>query len=214
MGTAALDATGSASVTLSGLALGAHMMQVLYQPAMEGYAPSESNVTPLTVYADSADLSLSLSAPSLSISYGTASSAITVQIQSLNGMAGSVMLSCSGAAGRHACSFNPAQASLSVDGTSSTAVTITSNAVRASNVVSASTAVMCILPAGILLFFGMRKGRKAMQQLLCLGILAAIASTLAAAAVLASSKPMQETGTRQSWSTPPAAHSPRAFRWC
>lgn len=196
VGSAAVDATGSASFTLSGLAIGAHTVQALYQPAAEGYAPSESSLTPLMVYADSADLSLSLSAPSLSVTYGTTSSAVKVQIQSLNGMADNASLSCSGQPVGMICNFNPAQASLAVDGTFNTAVTITSNAVKASNAISTGTAMMCILPAGFLLVFGVRKGRKGMQQLFCLGALAAIASALAACGGSSSPKPFQETGAK------------------
>ncbi len=73
-----LDANGAASFTVSNLPLGTHSFQALYSRA-PNYEASESAVAMVNVYADTADLSVSLSAPSLAVSYGTTSSAIAVQ---------------------------------------------------------------------------------------------------------------------------------------
>ncbi len=107
-------------------------------------------MTTVNVYADNADLSVSLSAASLAVSYGTTSSAIAVRVQSHAGMAGTLTFSCSGVPNGMACSFAPAHMDLVSGQNVAAAVTITSAAKQSAAILGGWVSGMLLFPLSLL----------------------------------------------------------------
>ncbi|MBS1850504.1 MAG: Ig-like domain repeat protein [Acidobacteria bacterium] len=119
-----LNATGSASYTVSGLNLGTFPF-VAYYTTNKTYKASQSEETFVTVYATSPDMALSLSTRTLPVTYGRTSGPVSFQVTPKNGLAGAVEFSCSGLPSGLACSFNPAQALVAPGGVSTSFTIIT-----------------------------------------------------------------------------------------
>jgi len=174
LGTGTLDATGNTSFMATGLATGTHSLAAYYISNGKSDA-SNSAVTTLTVYTtDGPNMTLSLSAKSVNISYGSTSSPVTVNVGSLSGLSGNVAFTCSGLPVGMTCSFSPANPAITAGGTASTSLTVT--ATVPTNVASMPwfkgiTGVL-ILPVSLLLLARIRKGGKRIQALLCLVVLA------------------------------------------
>jgi hypothetical protein len=102
------NATASYAVDPS---LGAHTYQALYS-FVDNYAPSESAMATVNIYANAPDLNVSLSQGAISTAYGTTSASVAVQVSSVSGMAGTVKFSCSGLPVNMACTFDTPTATL------------------------------------------------------------------------------------------------------
>jgi Bacterial Ig-like domain (group 3) len=122
--TVTLDATGSASYTTNTLALGQHALSASFA-STKGTLPSDSNAQTLTVYSSGPEMLLSLSQASLNVSYGTTSSPISLQIQALSGMSGTVNYACTGLPVGMTCNFKPSSGAITDGGTATTSFTIT-----------------------------------------------------------------------------------------
>jgi Big-like domain-containing protein len=167
--TATLDAKGSATVSVSGLDLGAHAFVAFYLTNAE-YLPSESAAVPTTVYANNADLSLTASLGSLQLSYGSTSAPLNVQVTSEWGLAGAVSFACSGLPVGATCAFNPAQVTLVGGGTASTSLSVTeASPVQKAGVLPPSGgAALLVLPLSLLSLWRVRRGAASLGALLCL----------------------------------------------
>lgn len=117
------DGNGSASLQLTGLGGGVHHFTAGFI-ASGALLPSVSTTLTHTVYAHPADMTVQLSANTLSVSYSGQSSPVTLQVQSLYGMSGTVTFSCSGLPVGMTCNFNPASATLAGSSNASTSFTI------------------------------------------------------------------------------------------
>lgn len=197
VGTADLDATGTATTTLSAPALGQHSYQAYYA-RVAPYSPSSSNISTTTVFANSPELSLSLSVPSLDVSYGETSKAVAVQIMSKYGATGPVVFSCSGLPIGMSCSFSPAQTSLSSGATATTNLTIRSSTATTSNRAATGFSLAVFLPLSLLPLLEGLGRRRRMGQILCLGMVAVAIGSLAgcSGSGSSSSNPIQETGAK------------------
>ncbi len=174
LGTGTLDATGNGSFMATGIAAGTHALAAYYVTNGKSDA-SNSAVATLTVYASGPDMTISLSANTVNISYGSTSSAVTVKILSVSGLSGNVTFTCSGLPVGMTCNFSPATPAITAGGTASTSLTITAT------VPSTSAAAMpwfkgiaglLILPVSLFLLGRIRKGARGIQALLCLALLA------------------------------------------
>jgi hypothetical protein len=171
IGRSALDSTGTANLTINTLALGAHTISASFVASTQ-YTASTPVTAPLVVYANDVDLSLSLSTGSLSVTSGSTSSPLNLQVTSKWGLAGPVAFSCSGLPAGTTCNFAPAQVTLT-DGTSATtSLTITS--VKQTAKLSSTTGVLAamLLPLPLLLL----RRRYRSIQLLCAIVIVSVAS--------------------------------------
>jgi hypothetical protein len=170
LGTVPLNATGHASLTVSGLSLGGHSI-VAYFLSSTKYRASASPAAALTIYANAPDLSLSVSASTLQVAYGTASSPLTLQVTSLAGLSGAVNFSCSGMPVGMTCAFAPAQTTLTVGGLATTSLTVTSPAQKATMLSTKGLAGWLSFPLSLLCLVRIRRGAKSIAGLLLLLIL-------------------------------------------
>lgn len=99
--------------------LGSHTYQALYS-FVDNYAPSDSAKATVNIYANSPDLSVSLSQGSITTQYGSTSGPVAINVGSLSGMAGTVKFSCSGLPVNMGCTFDSPSATLATGGTVST----------------------------------------------------------------------------------------------
>jgi hypothetical protein len=198
VGTADLDATGTATATLAAPVLGQHSYQAYYA-RVAPYSPSSSNISTTTVFANSPELSLSLSAPSLEVSYGVTSKTVAVQITSKYGATGTVAFSCSGLPIGMSCNFSPAQTTLDIGNTATTSLAIKSSAISALNTTSTGIDFAALLPLPLVTLLAGYGRRRRLMQLLCLGMLAVAIGSLAGCSTGTSSstnKSIQEAGTK------------------
>jgi hypothetical protein len=198
LGTTNLDAAGTASVTLDAATLGQHSYQAFYVRVAPYYA-SDSNIGSVMVFANSPELSLSLASPTLDVSYGAASTALTVQIASKYGATGPVSFSCSGLPIGMACNFSPAQLSLSSGNSASTSLTIKPTAVSANNAMSNRVGFAALLPLPLVTLLVGYDKRRRLMPLLCFGMLAVAIGTLAGCSTGSNSstnKSIREAGTK------------------
>ncbi len=174
LGTGTLDGTGNTTYTASGLAVGNHSLAAYYISNGKSDA-SNSAVTALTIYAGAPDITMSLSANTVNISYGSTSPAVSVTVGSLSGLSGNVTFSCTGLPVGMVCNFNPATPAVTAGGTASTSLTIT-----ASTPATTAAAAMpwfkggagiLILPVSLFLLWRIRRGSRGIQELLCLALL-------------------------------------------
>lgn len=171
LGTGALDTTGNTSFSVSGLALGSHSLSAYYVTS-DTSIPSNSDTSILVVYANSPDMSLTLSAETLQISYGSTSSPVRLQVDSKYGLSGTLKFSCTGLPVGMTCNFNPPQADITADGSTTTSFTISSTATAASSFWSRGFG-MFLIPATLLLLWRIRAGRRQIQKYLLLFLLLA-----------------------------------------
>ena len=144
---------GSASTSVSNLALGVHTVAASY-PAEDAYAPSDSGTQPLTVYANDPTFSIKTSQTTLTANTGagSVSSPINVSVTSSYGASGNVSFACSGLPVGMTCNFKPAQASLADGGTAGTVMTISSTAAGSASLLGFGL----LLPMG----FRLRRSRR------------------------------------------------------
>ena len=150
IGRSALDSTGTATLTVNTLALGVHTIGASFVATTQ-YTASNQVTASLIIYANDADLTLSPSTASLSVTSGSSSSPLNLQVTSKWGLAGPVAFSCSGLPTGTTCNFAPAQVTLT-DGTSATtSLTITN--VKQTAKLSSTTGVLAamLLPLPLLL---------------------------------------------------------------
>ena len=174
LGTGTLDATGNTSYTATGLGVGTHSLGAYYISNGNSDA-SNSAITTLTVYAtDGPNMTLSLSAQSVNIAYGSTSPAVTIKVGSLSGLSGNVAFTCSGLPVGMSCNFNPATPAITTGGTATTSLTVTATAPTnaASMPWFRGITGLLILPVSLLLLGRIRKGAHRIQALLCLIVLA------------------------------------------
>jgi Bacterial Ig-like domain (group 3) len=178
VGSSPLDATGTATITLNGLAAGQHPLQALYTVA-ETYQPSSSPVTQLMVYASAPSLSLTASTDTLQITPGEPSLPVKLQVSSQNGLTGTVKYACVGLPAGMTCQFSPSVSTLTIGDLATTSLVINSTAAAVDPAVSGSKiAAGFLLPFSILGLMGMRKTRKRLcaQCMLALFSMIALAS--------------------------------------
>ncbi|MEI9978888.1 MAG: Ig-like domain-containing protein [Edaphobacter sp.] len=199
LGDVTTDAKGNATLSISSLALGAHSLTATYLTDGVTYNTSASAVSTLTVYSNSPDMTLSLSASTLSVSYGSASPAVTMQVTSQAGLAGDVTFACSGLPVGMTCNFTPSSATIASGANVTTSFTITGNAVPQTAGLYWKGGIGTMLCAVSLMFLGSIRSRKrSVPALLCLMLL-----TVAAFNVLtgcngspAPSPALKDSGTR------------------
>jgi hypothetical protein len=147
LGSAALDANGSASITVNTLGVGSHEITAVFTPANTFlYAGSQSAASPLIINPVTPDMLLALSAQSVTVPNGSVSTAVSLTVTSLSSFSGQVSFVCVGLPLGMTCSFNPAQASLPASGTATTSFTISQTPTSSSGIGYVRG------PAGIVLF--------------------------------------------------------------
>jgi hypothetical protein len=162
LGQAALDGTGTATLTVNNLALGPHTISASFL-ATPQYTASSPVTASLTIYANDPALTLSTSAANLMVTSGSISSPLTLQVTSKWGLAGPVIFTCSGLPKGTSCNFAPAQVTLTNGSTATTSLTITSTKQTAELRSSIGLFAAMILPLQLL---WLRRKRLAIQ-LLC-----------------------------------------------
>jgi hypothetical protein len=147
LGSAVLDANGSASITVNTLGVGSHEITAVFTPTNNFlYAGSQSAASPLIINPITPDMLLALSAQSVTVPNGSASTAVSLTVTSLSSFSGQVSFVCVGLPLGMTCSFNPAQASLPASGTATTSFTISQTPTSSSGIGYLRG------PAGIVLF--------------------------------------------------------------
>ncbi|MEI9977666.1 MAG: Ig-like domain-containing protein [Edaphobacter sp.] len=197
LGTVTLDSTGKASFTATGLAIGVHALAAYYGTSAN-YEASNSAVSALRVYANAPDISLTLSASSLQVSYGSSSGPVTVQATSHAGMEGTVTFTCTGLPVGMTCTFSPAQATLAVGSNMSTTLTIksTSTANSAGTMWDGGIGVF-LAPLSLLCLWRTRNGGQRLQGLLSLLLLSAVSiCCVMGCSGSSNSQTNQETGSK------------------
>jgi hypothetical protein len=196
LGTVPMDATGHASFSASGLALGSHSI-VAYFLSSTQYSASASAAGTLTIYANAPDLSLSTSANNLVVSYGTTSSTVNLQITSMAGLAGNVSLACSGLPIGMTCNFNPGQVAVTAGGTTTASLVISSSSAKSAAAVSVQGIVsLFLLPMSLLALWRIRNGARNLQPLLSLVGLCVASFGLLLGCGGTTTKAFQETGSK------------------
>jgi len=197
VGSAPLDATGTATITLAGLAPGQHSLQALYITA-EPYQPSSSSVAQLTVYASAPSLTLTASADSVNVMAGQASVAVNLTVTSLNGLVGTVKYACVGLPSNATCTFSPATGTLAAAGTATTSLQINAKATQSAES-SPATGIMAglLLPFSVLGLAGMLRMRKRLyaQGLALLFLVGMIGSLTGCGGGSSSTKPTPQSTT-------------------
>jgi Bacterial Ig-like domain (group 3) len=156
--TAALDTAGSASYTTNALSLGQHTLSASFA-STDGSLPSDSDPQVTTIYATAPDLQLSLSTLSLDVGYGSTSSPVSLQVQAISGMSGTVTYACTGLPVGMTCAFTPATASITDGGTTTTSFTITGSTTSAAARAGFTGLGTLAAVFPLLLVFGVRRGK-------------------------------------------------------
>jgi hypothetical protein len=162
LGQAALDGTGIATLTVNTLALGPHTISASFL-ATPQYTASSPVTASLTIYANDPTLTLTPSAANLTVTSGSTSSPLTLQVTSKWGLAGPVVFTCSGQPKGASCNFAPSQVTLTDGSSATTSLTVTSAKQTAELRSSLGVFVAMILPLQLL---WLRRKRLAIQ-LLC-----------------------------------------------
>jgi hypothetical protein len=143
--------------------------------AIETINNQENDLLVCTVQqSDGPDMSLSLSAGTAQVSSGKASSAIQLQVSSVNGLAGAVQFSCIGLPAGTSCTFNPAQANVAAGGTLNSSFTVSTSTTTAASSFLPSRFGVPFLAALLLLLARVRSARKRVQQYLLFLLLLAV----------------------------------------
>jgi hypothetical protein len=197
LGRATLDATGKASFSASGFALGEHSITADYL-VNDPYYTSQSASSIVTVYANAPGMLLSLSTANLSVTYGAMSSPVTMQVNSESGLAGAVNFGCTGLPVGMTCNFNPAQATITAGSSATTSLTISSKATQAAETLWGRGIGILLLPFSLLCLWRIRNGRRYLQGFACLLLLSVLSLGLVIGCGGGSSKAqqLQETGSK------------------
>lgn len=171
MGSGTVNSNGVATFSTSALALGTHSVAAYYVENGQ-YRASQSAVSTLTVYANSPQMTVTLSTRNLNVSYGSTSSAVALKMVSQSGLAGKVTLSCTGLPVGMACSFNPAQPAIAAGGTAASSLTISAAATQAAALpLSSGITGLLLLPVSVALLWRVRRNARAIQASLCILLL-------------------------------------------
>lgn len=178
---------GTASLTVGSLPSGVQSVTAVYHPATGDYAMSASSPAAVSADDTSATPSFNVTASPSSLTlnpgdYGT----VVLTINSVNGFAGTVNLSCSflpNTLGQEAaCTFNPVTLALPANGTVTSSLQITtyapsgvSSSKNESPFDRGQTALAVLLPGGFALFGLFAVRRKNGRALRMLGIVALLA---------------------------------------
>ena len=163
----AMVANGNATFSTNSLALGAHSLEAYYV-VNTTYSASSSGISTLTVYANSPDITLSLSTRSVNVAYGSTSAPIALQIASRAGLAGNVTLSCAGLPAGVTRSFNPSQPTISAAGQAASSLTISAASVRAAGMsLPKGAGAILLAPLYLLLLWRVRKDARKLRMLFC-----------------------------------------------
>lgn len=169
LGTAALNSSGIASLTVSTLAAGAHLMAAYFSDGQAGQKYTASNSQPMTVTINVPvpDMALTLSNTRVSVAPGTTSSPVALTITSVSAMAGQVNFACSGLPFGMTCNFTPAQGMLASNGVLTTNFTITqAAATRASMALWGGYAGFIPFGLAMLVLFRISRQRKHLKGVL------------------------------------------------
>jgi Bacterial Ig-like domain (group 3) len=172
LGRSALDSTGTAAFTINTLALGVHTISASFVATTQ-YTATNPVKAPLVIYSNDADLTLSLSTASLTVTSGATSSPLSLQVTSKWGLAGPVMFSCSGLPAGATCTFAPSQVTLTDGMSGTTSLTITSVKQTAKLDRSAGVFAAMFLPLPLLL---LRRRYRRSIQLLCAIVIVSVGS--------------------------------------
>jgi hypothetical protein len=193
LGTVPLNATGSATLPTSTLALGQHSI-VAYYSRQDPF--DSSTASPATIeVSPNGDMQLTASANALQVSYGATSSAVKLQVTSLSGMTGTVSFACSGLPIGMSCQFSPLQVTLTDGSNATSSMTISSSGAKTSG--PGSWKGLGMLSILIALLGASVVGKRARSvQILCSVALVTLVGMIGCGGSDSSSKPLQETGTK------------------
>lgn len=168
-----LNAQGIATAVLpaSSLTSGSHNIVALYSRVAPYEASRDTATT--NVYTTAPDISLSASATSMNVSYGSTSSPITLQLTSLAGLLGPINLACSGLPVGMTCTFNPSQVTLMANGQATASMTINGGTTSASSFGAKGLGIL-MLPITFVLFLRIRRGAAQIPSVFCLLALASL----------------------------------------
>jgi hypothetical protein len=195
LGTAALDNTGKASFSAGGLALGVHSITAYYL-VNSPYFASQSASSTVSVYANAPGMALSLSAPTLSASYGATSSPVTLQVASESGLAGTVQFSCVGLPAGMSCTFNPAQESITAGGNVSTSFTVSSPAPQTAGAARLRGIGSILFWLSLVSLWRIRKGGRKIGLMLGILLISAVSLGGLLGCGGGASRPPQESGSK------------------
>jgi hypothetical protein len=174
IGTGTVNSQGIANFSTSALALGSHNL-VAYYVVNGQYTASQSAVATLNVFANSPQMTLTLSSRTLNVPYGSASSPVSLQMVSKSGLAGTVNLSCTGLPVGMICNFSPTQTTITAGGTATSSLIISATAVNAAGMPwSSSAAGMLLFPFAVFSLWRVRKNTRVIRASLCLTLLAVV----------------------------------------
>jgi len=197
VGNPSIGTSGTASFTVpGGLAVGNHQIQADYAPgAGSTYGASSAQPATFVVYSESADISISVASTSMNASYTASSTPVAVQIGSVAGLAGNVVLSCAGLPAGLACSFASQSLSLAANGSVNATVQIGPSPTQAATatypLAKTPIAIVMLLPLGIV--GCLRRNRFLLRRVMLL-IIAAGVTALALTGCSGGSSPARQTG--------------------
>jgi hypothetical protein len=187
----------SAAIPGSSLTMGSHQIVALYS-RVDPYEASASPAVTTNIYTTAPDMNLSVSVNSVNVSYGSTSSAITLQLTSLAGLAGTVNLSCSGLPVGMTCSFNPAQVTLTANGQSTASLTINGGSAAKASLWIPGIGLL-LLPISLVSLIHVRKGTRQLGGIICL-VVSSLIGIFSLSGCSGGSSPssnaFQETGTK------------------
>lgn len=189
IGNPSVGADGTASATVKGgLTLGNHQVTADYAPGA-GYEGSSAPPATFIVYSQAADLNLTMASTSINVSYNAASAPVALQVSSIAGLAGNVVLSCTGLPVGLSCSFDSKSLSLTSNGNISTNLRIVPTPTAQASI------LVVVLPLFALACLRSRSGMKRlMLVIIAAGIAAATVTGCSGGSM--NSTPTQETGTK------------------
>jgi hypothetical protein len=123
LGRPSLDASGTATLSVSTLALGTHSISASFVATQQLTATNPVSAS-LIIYANDPDLVIALSAADITATSGAPSAPLDLQVTSKWGLAGAVTFTCSGLPVGATCSFTPSQVTLTDGSSASASLTI------------------------------------------------------------------------------------------
>jgi len=184
IGRPSLDGTGTATLSISTLALGTHTISASFVATQQLTASSPVSGS-LTIYANDPDLSIALSAANITATTGATSAPLGLQVTSKWGLAGTVAFTCSGLPAGATCNFTPSQVTLTDGSSASTSLTISDQRQTARLWPSLPLFAVILLPLPLL----RRKHLAATMKPLCTIMAAGLLLSLLLAACSGSSNP-------------------------
>ena len=184
IGRPSLDGTGTATLSISTLALGTHTISASFVATQQLTASSPVSAS-LTIYANDPDLSIALSAASITATSGASSAPLGLQVTSKWGLAGTVAFTCSGLPAGATCNFTPSQVTLTDGSSASTSLTISDQRQTARLWPSLPLLAVILLPLPLL----RRKNLAATMKPVCAIVAAGLLLSLFLAACGGSSNP-------------------------